>query len=39
MTYQEFNAELSKLDDDDYVAISILFDANKTHYWRLVNDI
>ena len=39
MTYQEFNEELSKLDDDDWEAISILFDTNRTHYWRLIDDI
>lgn len=38
MTYEQFNQVLSKLDDDDWEAISILFDMNKEHYWRLINE-
>jgi hypothetical protein len=38
MTYAQFNAELSKLDDDDWEAISVLFDSNKAHYRRLLNE-
>jgi hypothetical protein len=38
MTYKQFNEELSKLDDDDWESISILFDMNKEHYWRLINE-
>lgn len=38
MTYKQFNEVLSKLDDDDCEAISILFDMNKDHYWRLLNE-
>lgn len=38
MTYKQFNEALSKLDDDDWEAISILFDMNKDHYRRLLNE-
>ena len=31
MTYEQFNAVLSKLDDDDWEAISILFEMKKDH--------